>query len=207
MAERAETEFSMIFKNSASKMAAITTATRLLQALLDKPENHNLAEAWARALRSFGEDQLAVAFNTVALTSKGWPTLGDITEPIFDAEYAADWAWIVQGLKRHGVKWQAREARYGVRWRKLGAGIDDWEPGPLLEAEIPAPEIPPRLRAAIGRLAAEDISGGLAELAKHPTFGIWQWEPAEANRIKFGIERDFKAAWMAVRKRELGGGL
>ena len=93
MAERAETEFSMIFKNSASKMAAITTATRLLQALLDKPENHNLAEAWARALRSFGEDQLAVAFNTVALTSKGWPTLGDITEPIFDAEYAADWAW------------------------------------------------------------------------------------------------------------------
>ncbi len=161
-----------------------------------------VARTWAQALAVFGEDQLAVAFNTVALTSKGWPTLGDITEPILDAEYAADWAWIILGLKRHGSAWQAKPARYGPQWRKPGAGIDDWEPGPLLEAEIPAPEIPRRLVECLARI------GGLAELAKHPATGHdWQWEPAEAQRIKFQIERDFKAAWMAVRKRELGGGV
>jgi hypothetical protein len=157
--------------------------------------------SWAIHLAIFPSDQLAEAFNTVALTSKGWPTLGDITEPIFDAEYAADWAWIILGLKRHGSAWQAKTARYGPQWRKPGAGIDDWEPGPLLEAEIPAPEIPRRLVECLARI------GGLAELAKHPATGHWQWEPAEAQRIKFQIDRDFKAAWMAVRKRELGGGV
>jgi hypothetical protein len=182
-------------------MKQLETAVAVLRETLDKPENPRLATLWAQTLMPFRSDQLAEAFNTVALTSKGWPTLGDITEPILDAEYAADWAWIIQGLRRHGVNWQAKPARYGPQWRKPGAGIDDWEPGPLLEAEIPAPEIPRRLVECLARI------GGLVELAKHPAIGVWQWEPAEAQRIKFQVERDFKAAWMAVRKRELGGGV
>ena len=197
--------YKTFFESSEPKKLQISRAVAMLLEVQGKPVNPPLTRSWANHLEPFRGDQLAAAFNAVALTSKGWPTLGDITEPIFEAEYAADWAWIVQGIKRHGVKWQAREARYGVPWRKPGAGIDEWEPGPLVEAEIPAPEIPPRLQAAIARLAAEDISAGLAELAKHPVFNLWTWEPAEANRIKFQVERDFRAAWMAVRKLELGG--
>ena len=201
MATASKNLYSTIFSGKEPKMKQLETAVAVLRETLDKPENPRLATLWAQTLMPFRSDQLAEAFNTVALTSKGWPTLGDITEPILDAEYAADWAWIILGLKRHGSAWQAKPARYGPQWRKAGAGIDDWEPGPLLEAEIPAPEIPRRLVECLARI------GGLAELAKHPATGHWQWEPAEAQRIKFQIERDFKAAWMAVRKRELGGGV
>ncbi len=202
MADQTENPLLSVFKSSLPKQRQIVLAVEALQEIIGKQANTKQAEMWAKLLMPFRSDQLAEAFNTVALTSKGWPTLGDITEPILDAEYAADWAWIILGLKRHGSAWQAKPARYGPQWRKPGAGIDDWEPGPLLEAEIPAPEIPRRLVECLARI------GGLAELAKHPATGHdWQWEPAEAQRIKFQIERDFKAAWMAVRKRELGGGV
>lgn len=201
MADQTENPLLSVFKSSLPKQRQIVLAVEALQEIIGKQANTKQAEMWAKLLMPFSSDILAEAFNTVALTSRGWPTLGDITEPILDAEYAADWAWIIQGLKRHGSAWRAKPAQYGPQWRKPGAGIDDWEPGPLIEAEIPAPAIPRRLVECLARI------GGLAELAKHPATGHWQWEPAEAQRIKFQIERDFKAAWMAVRKRELGGGV
>lgn len=86
-------------------------------------------------------------------------------------------------------------AQAGRRDRRLGAG-------PAARGGDSRAGDPRRLVECLARI------GGLAELAKHPATGHdWQWEPAEAQRIKFQIERDFKAAWMAVRKRELGGGV
>ena len=207
MAEIMETEFSLIFNNCANKQTAVAMAVRLLLTLLDKPENPNLGEVWARALRNFGEDQLAEAFNWVSLTSKGWPTLGDITECIFDAEFAADLRWLLRNLARHGVEWKERPAVYGDRWRKPGAHMDDWQPGPLLEEAEPAPAIPSRLFQSLAILGAGTTTEGLHILSRHPAIKSNALAGDEAAKVKFQIERDFKSAWLMARRRELGGSL
>ena len=207
MAKQQETgnQFSTIFKSSKSKTEKIEMAVSLLRKMSEKPENPVVVKSWARALQVFGEDQLAEAFNSVSLTSTGWPTLGDITAPILDAEYAADLAWLLRGLKLHKREWKDRPAVYGPDYRKPGAGIDDWTRGPLLEAAIPAPPIPPRLVRALQVLGAGTILDGLAELSRHPQGG-GQWDAVEAGKVRFQVERDFKAAWMIARRSELAGG-
>ncbi len=207
MAERMDTTFSLIFKNSSTRPLAIVKAVRLLLALQDKPENPNLAEAWARALQSFGENQLAEAFNWVSLTSKGWPTLGDITECIFEAEFAADLRWLLRNLAKHGAEWKERAAVYGERWRKPGAHMDDWQPGPLLEEAEEAPAIPKRLVFALSALSSSTGDDGLRILHRHPAIKSNALAGDEAAKVKFQIERDFKAAWLMARRRELGGSL
>ena len=194
----------MCFENSEPKQAQIARAVKILLELLDKPENPTMMKRWAQLLTPFSGDQLAEAFNTVALTSTGWPTLGDITAPILEAEYAEDLAWLLQGLRLHKKGWRDREAIYGPAYRKPGAHMDDWTAGPLLEAVIPAPAIPPRLVAALRVLGASGvIADGLAELARHPASGGYPVDAAEVGKVKFQVERDFKAAWMMARRKEL----
>ena len=207
MAKQQETgnQFSTIFKSSKSKTEKIEMAVSLLRQMSEKPENPVVVKSWARALQVFGEDQLSEAFNTVSLTSTGWPTLGDITAPILEAEFAADLAWLLRGLKLHKREWKDRPAVYGPDYRKPGAGIDDWTQGPLLEAAIPAPAIPARLVRALQVLGAGTVLDGLAELARHPQGG-GQWDAVEAGKVRFQVERDFKAAWMIARRSELAGG-
>lgn len=195
--------FSMIFSGSEPKIQQTACAVALLREMLDKPENPRLVNLWAQTLSPFSGDQLAEAFNTVALTSTGWPTLGDITEPILDAEYAADLAWLLRGLKLHKKKWEDRPAIYGRPFRKPGAQMDDWTDGPLLEAAIPAPQIPHRLVHALQVLGSGTVLDGLAELARHPMAGQYDWDAAEAGKVKFQVEREFRSAWMIVRRREL----
>ena len=193
----------MCFENSEPKQAQIARAVKILLELLDKPENPTLMKRWAQLLTPFSGNQLAEAFNTVALTSKGWPTLGDITGPILEAEYAADLAWLLRGLKLHKRTWQDRPAIYGDRYRKPGADRDDWTDGPLLEASIPAPAIPPRLVHALQVLGSGTVHDGLAELARHPFTGAYQWDAVESSKVKYQVERDFRKAWDLARHQEL----
>jgi hypothetical protein len=158
--------------------------------------------SWANHLEIFSGDQLAGAFAAVALTSKGWPTLGDITEPILEAEYAADFAWLIAGLPLHGAEWKEKPAHYGQRWRKPGAGIDDWEDPPLIRDAIPAPTMPGRITTVLGRVGAGNIMAGLDMLDRHPLAHGRYDDAGEAARARVAIEREFKAAWMAVRKQE-----
>jgi hypothetical protein len=195
----------MCFANSEPKQAQIARAVKILLEALDKPENPALMKRWAQLLLPFRGDQLAEAFTVVALTSKGWPTLGDITEPILDREYSDDLCWLLRNLDRHGVEWQDRPAVYGERWRKPGAKMDDWEPGELKHMAVPAPSIPPRLVDALTAVAGGLVADGLAFLNRHPGTHNVQLPSDEAARAKFQIEKDFKAAWMIARRRELGG--
>jgi len=108
----------------------------------------------------------------------------------------------MRGIERHGTRWVDREAVYGERWRKPGAGIDEWEPGKLVEESEAAPVIPARIADALRIAGGGTVLDGLALIANHPAahpprFG------GDQLREKFQIEREFKAAWMAVRKREL----
>lgn len=196
--------FLTIFSGKEPKMKQLQCAAALLRETLSQPENPRVVELWAQMLVSFGSDELAAAFNTVALTTTGWPTLGHITAPILEAEFAADLAWLLRGLKLHKREWRDRPAVYGPDYRKPGAGIDDWTQGPLLEAAVKAPPIPPRLVRALQVLGAGTILDGLTELARHPQGG-GQWDAAEAGKVRFQVERDFKAAWMMARRSELAG--
>ena len=208
MAKQTETEsknlFLTIFSGKEPKMRQLQCAVALLRETLSQPENPRVVELWAQMLVGFGNEDLAAAFNTVALTSTRWPTLGDITAPILEAEYAADLAWLLHGLRLHKKDWHDRPAVYGPEYRKPGAEIDDWTKGPLLEAAIPAPPIPPRLVRALQVLGAGTVLDGLAELARHPQGG-GQWDVVEAGKVRFQVERDFKAAWMMARRSELAG--
>lgn len=195
------------FENSAPLAVQIAAAVAELLQALDKPENPRLMKSWAQHLTPFSGDQLADAFNTVALTSKGWPTLGDITEPILEAEYAADLAWLLLGLKRHKKTWKDRDPIYGpdVRVRNDAESHFDFVRGEMLEAAIPAPPIPHRLVHALQVMGAGTVLDGLAELSRHPMTGAFSWDAAEAGKVKFQTERDFKAAWTIARRRELAG--
>ena len=199
--------FSIVFSGREPEITKLSNAVALLREMLDKEPNPKQQELWARALRNFGEAQLAEAFNWVSLTSKGWPTLGDITECIFDAEFAADLRWLLRNLARHGAEWKERPAVYGDRWRKPGAHMDDWQPGPLLEEAEPAPAIPSRLFQSLAILGAGTTTEGLHILSRHPAIKSNALVGDEAAKVKFQIERDFKAAWLMARRRELGGSL
>jgi hypothetical protein len=199
-----QNQFRTVFEGPEPHIQKIAWAVELLREMLDKEPRPRIAQLWAQALAVFSEDQLAESFNALSLTSNGWPTLGDITAPILEAEYAADLAWLLQGLKLHKKAWQDRPAVYGPDYRKPGAKIDDWTAGPLLEAAIPAPPIPSRLVRALTVLGAGTLPDGLAELSRHPQGG-GQWDAVEAGKVRFQVERDFKAAWMMARRRELAG--
>lgn len=199
--------FSIVFSGREPEITKLSNAVALLREMLDKEPNPKQQELWARALRNFGEAQLAEAFNWVSLTSKGWPTLGDITECIFDAEFAADLRWLLRNLARHGVEWKERPAVYGDRWRKPGAHMDDWQPGKLLEEAQCSPPISDRLETALRTISAGNTHDGLHILSRHPAIKSNTLAGDEAAKVKFQIERDFKAAWLMARRRELGGSL
>lgn len=199
--------FSIVFSGREPKIMKLSNAVALLREMLNKEPNLEQQELWARALQSFGEDQLVEAFNWVSLTSKGWPTLGDITECIFDAEFAADLRWLLRNLARHGAEWKERPAVYGDRWRKPGAHMDDWQEGALKEIAVPAPKFSSRLFQALAILGSVTTTEGLHILNRHPAIKSNTLAGDEAAKVKFQIERDFKAAWLMARRRELGGSL
>jgi hypothetical protein len=203
----AENPFSTLFKGKEPKQKQIAWAVTMLRQVLERPENPALCQEWAKLLTPFHSDQLAAAFNAVALTSKGWPTLGDITEPILEAEYAADMRWLMSNLRLHGADWGYIPATYGPDYRKPGAGIDEWEHGPKLSAAIPPPEIPARIWAALEMVGAGVKAEGMRFVARHPSAGGVLISSEDAAKAKYQVEKEFRAAWMAVRRRELGGGL
>jgi hypothetical protein len=156
-------------------------------------------------LTNFNGEQLAEAFNWAALTCKGWPTLADITEPIFSDEFAVDLGWLLAGLRAHKAAWQDTEPIFAESYRKPGAARDEWTQGDLISPAKAAPAIPPRLMDALETLGAGRVSDGLVEMIRHPAAGCHYVDFAESGKIKFQIERNFKAAWMAARRRELAG--
>jgi hypothetical protein len=56
-------------------------------------------------------------------------------------------------------------------------------------------------------LGAGTTTEGLHILSRHPAIKSNTLAGDEAAKVKFQIERDFKAAWLMARRRELGGSL
>jgi len=195
----------MCFENSEPKQAQIARAVKILLELLDKPENPTMMKRWAQLLQPFSGEQLATAFNAVALTSNGWPTLGNITDQVLEAEWAEESVWMYQALRRHSTDWHDRDAVYSQLKRVPGGKMDEFLPQTIITPAVPAPVIPPRLVAAITLMGGGALKDGLRELAKHPACHAYQWDAAEASKMAFQVNRDFRSAWLAVRKRELGG--
>lgn len=206
MDESMGNQFTMIFDSSRSKREKRALATETLRVILEKPENRPLAELWAHSLMKFGDHELAEAFQIAALTCSAWPTLAEITGPIIDAEYVADLAWILTGLRRHKADWQDRPAVRGesLRVRNDAESRFDWVLGPVIEEAIPAPTIPPRLRYALEIVGGVGtVAPGLAELSRHPAVGMYTWDTVESGKVRYQCEKEFKSAWMIARRRDL----
>lgn len=171
--------------------------------MLGKTIQAAVLEGWAQRLQSFTPEQLGGAFIAAEATLDAWPSVSVIVNAIFEAEYADDLRWLIQSLKLHKRDWLDREAIYGPDFRLPGAHRDDWQKGPLLEAAIAAPAISARLQRALQLLGHGTVKDGLAELSRHPAAGAFQWDAAEAGKVRFQIEKEFKAAWMIARRQEL----
>ena len=163
--------------------------------------------SWAGLLQNFPSDELAAAFQVVALTAEGWPALGNITKVIFDAEFTADYAWLLQALRRHTPEWKDVTANYAPPKRIPGMGPDDLYPAVETSPAIPAPAIPCRLRRAAEVFGGGTTRQGLDALYRHPSAKGYHWEPAEEIRVRRDIDRDFRAAWQTARNEELSGGV
>jgi hypothetical protein len=200
--------FSTVFSGNVPKQQQIQDAVELLLQMLDRPQNPPLAQAWGQTLQGLTGEQLAAAFHTAAITVRGWPSLADILTPIFDEEYLHDWQWLVRNLEIHGTLWLERPAIYAERWRRPGAGIDEWEQGAVITPAIPAPKIPERIVRALQIVGGGTVLDGLSFVARHPGChgqGPRLQDPLDVTREKFHVEREFRGAWLIVRRRELRG--
>jgi hypothetical protein len=199
-----ENLFRTVFASRLPKKRQREMAVAILLEALDRPENPTLAAAWANLLMNFSGEHLAAAFTQVTLTAERWPSLGNITAAIFEHEYAQEFPWLLQALRRHGVDWKDREACYGPSRRAPGSTIDDpWISGDMIAPAEHAPAIPSRLMSALALYGGGTLRDGLAELNKHPSTHAYQWDAVESARMKQQIEKDFRAAWMTVRRKEL----
>lgn len=203
---RPKNPFLTLLSGSEPKQQQVQWAVLALQEMLDRPQNQRQAELWAQILAPIPGEKLAMGFLSASLTVRAWPSLPDIVEPIFEAEYAEEFDWLLHGLREFGWKWQGRPPLYGERTRKPGAGIDDWEDGPLLRQGQAAPKIRKRLFAALQRVGGSNVENGLYFVSQHPGAHSSPLLGEDVLKIKFQIEREFKAAWMSVRKLELGEG-
>ena len=202
------TDYPELFQSSTPLENRIAQAAARLAMVLNKPMTTPMILAWAQRLKGFSPSQLTEAFIAAEATLDSWPAPSAIVNGIFEAEYAADLTWLLLGLKRHKKTWKDREPIYGpdVRMRNDAESHFDFVRGEMLEAAIPAPPIPPRLMHALQVMGAGTVADGLAELSRHPMTGAFSWDAAEAGKVKFQTERDFKAAWTIARRRELAGG-
>jgi len=186
-------------KNDRSlRRSQIRTAVSQLQKMLGKAPQPDVADAWAMMLERFPGEQLAAAFDKVAMTSKNWPTTGDICEAIFEDEFVIDLEFLLVGLRRHKPEWAEIPASREPSTK--GETIDDVILGRVIPA-IPAPAIPARLSAALRIFGGTEPASGLERLYLHPACG------GAARGEGAFIEREFKVAWLQARKAELGGKL
>lgn len=186
------------------KLQLVQEAVELLQEMLDRKRNELQAKQWAPLLTRWTSEQLACAFMMAAMTVRGWPILADLVDPLLDEEYTWELADLLRGLRTFGPAWENKPAVYGERFREPGAGIDDWKEGALVQASVPAPKLSNRMVLVLERVGGADAFSGLAYMAKHPAVSSPSMHGDDALRIKFQVERDFKAAWFHVRKAELG---
>jgi hypothetical protein len=197
--QTASTPWTNIFAARSSKRTQIRTAVSLLQKLLGRPAGPDIADAWAMMLERFSGEQLALAFDKVAMSSKNWPTTGDICEAIFEDEFTADLAFLLAGLRRHKSDWADIPVSRGPS--TLGATINDIIPGPII-AGIPAPKIPNRLILALKLFGGTGMMAGLERLYTHPSVS-----PSAHGEPVWFIEAQFHKAWLQARKAELGGAI
>jgi len=124
---------------------------------------------------------------------------------IFEQEWNEESVWLYQNLRRHGTDWKDRKAVYAQAKRLPGGRYDEFLPPEIEFPAVPAPAIPPRLVSAVTLMGCGTLKDGLREIQKHPVCHSYQWDASEGSRVAYSVSRDFHAAWMAVRKRELGG--
>lgn len=197
--------YRICFADSKPKEAQIARAVMILLETQGKPRNLVLMERWAQMLQGFSGDQLAESFFAVSLRATGWPTIGDITREIFDREFQVDYAWLLENLRRHSAAWNDLPALYENGPRELGGSLDD-VPVVCVKHAIPAPQIPLRtVRALELFAAAHNTAPGLAKLSIHPEATTRPEEPAEAQRVRQALDKEFRAAWQIARQEELAG--
>jgi len=193
----------------------IIAAAGYLRLALDlPPANPEMLMAWSEILTCFDSKQLAQAFNVASLTVASWPKPADIAQQLFEQEFAADYAWIIQNLKLHKVEWKDREPLYSESRTEF---YEDENGKParrervreILKPAIPAPAIPARIKRALEIYGANGLTSGLRMLYNHPeiggSFGPDPLSSTELVRLKGDIDRGFRAAWMQARRESLGG--
>jgi hypothetical protein len=188
--------------NGKTKLQQIEMAVEMLLESMNQPPNPRLQKSWPNLLQAISGEDLAHGFYAASLKNDGFPKMKEITSPIFERQFTADYAWLLTNLKRHRKEWKNWGPILGPYRRIPGGTPDDVYPRVVLEPMIPAPAIPERIKAALVTFGNGSLERGLANLDKHPDMERWEWDANEAMRYRKQIDDGFRAAWMTAR---LGG--
>lgn len=190
--------FSSVFSGSNPKQKQINLAVEMLLETLDKPPNPRMQKSWAVQLADFSSDQLAFGFRAATLACDGFPKIQDVVRPILDAEFLADYSWLLSNLKIHGPKWRDRPAELGEPRRGDSNDQESLYVRDVLSLAVKAPAIPERLREGLYAFGNGDQARGLELLARHPFASGGEIDLREKRQL----DEAFRAAWDGVRVRE-----
>jgi hypothetical protein len=150
---------------------AIARAVRQLREAMEKEDNCAVTAAHVRNLKEIDPAALATAYALAEKTCTFWPTPGQMRE-------LAGWSEETRG--RAALQWVfAYLAKHGVEGRPHGGGVrfgeDETGRRVLLAAEvvIPAPEIPPEIKAILAALGSGSAKQGLQYVSQHPVAKGW----------------------------------
>ena len=195
------TPYELLFGSPKATQAQVMAAASRLAVMLDKVVTPLQLQGWAQQLEKFSPDQLIYAFNKVEMTRTNWPKVGDLINTILDAEFLADYSWLLSNLKIHGAKWRDRGAVLGEPRRSDSNEPDKLYVRDVIEPAVKAPEIPDRLQEALYALGNGDQARGRELLSRHPFASGGEIDLREKRQL----DESFRAAWDGVRVREIAG--
>lgn len=148
----------------------------------------------AERLSSEAPGMLQIAFSQfMETTGDHFPKPAELLRIIRNAEFTADYAWLLENLKEHGPMWKDSQAVLGELRRIPGGTPDDFYPREILIPEIKAPEIPARIARAIEIFGHGNRESALRDLVTHPD--CRGSRDGDELAIRRQLDSLFRSAW------------
>jgi hypothetical protein len=168
--------------------------------------NESILATWVEQLTPYAPEKLAHAFNRVEREIRAFPDIADVIGILQRDEFDAEFAVVLNGLRRHGLEWEDREAWKEDDKRDWKSAAAKASPdgflviiGKFHPAE-PAPVLSARMEQALGRFGRTGTRiDGLKRLKRdHPAY--WDsdtsWETGQHGKQADAIDREMYAAWL-----------
>ena len=195
-----------LFSTSESVQAQIVKAAGRLGYMLGKVPERAMLQGWVQNLEQYSPSQLQGAFERVETEVAAFPAVSHIVQILQRAEFDAQFAMILKGIRDHGYEWKDL-AGWKERDKK-----EFHSPEALAHPDgfiltvgkihppVPAPVIPPRMVKALELFGQDgEFHTGLRRLYRDsPTF--WDGDTVrnigDHSKLASLIDKDLFACWL-----------